>query len=170
MIDLSHLQVQIWPVDRLLPYIRNARTHSDDQVAQIASSIREFGWTNPLLVAPDGVMIAGHARLLAARKAAPGESAAVPRGRAHHHPEACSDARQHYRNAQRRVCRRAGSHRPLRRALQTLLRRWRHFEFPLLPAPAKWHREGDDKFKGHVAWLQKRFTSSRNWAKTATSP
>ena len=54
MIDLSHLQVQIWPVDRLLPDIRNARTHSDDQVAQIASSIREFGWTNPLLVAPDG--------------------------------------------------------------------------------------------------------------------
>ena len=68
MIDLSHLQVQIWTIDRLLPYIRNARTHSDEQVAQVAASIREFGWTNPLLVAADGVIIAGHARLAAARK------------------------------------------------------------------------------------------------------
>ena len=68
MIDLSHLQVQIWTIDRLLPYIRNARTHTDEQVAQVAASIREFGWTNPLLVAADGVIIAGHARLAAARK------------------------------------------------------------------------------------------------------
>jgi ParB-like chromosome segregation protein Spo0J len=58
MIDLSHLHVQIWTIDRLLPYIRNARTHSDEQVAQVAASIREFGWTNPLLVAADGVIIA----------------------------------------------------------------------------------------------------------------
>ena len=48
---------------------------------------------------------------------------------------------------------------PLHRSLQTVLRRRRHVEFPLLPAPVKWHREGDDKFKGHVAWLQKHFTS-----------
>src|SRR5260370_3888129 len=68
MIDLSHLQVQIWTIDRLLRYIRNARTHSEDQVAQVASSIREFGWTNPILGAADGVIIAGHARLAAARK------------------------------------------------------------------------------------------------------
>ena len=68
MIDLSHLQVQIWTIDRLLPYIRNARTHTDEQVAQVAASIREFGWTNPILVAGDGVIIAGHARLAAARK------------------------------------------------------------------------------------------------------
>src|SRR5260370_41866009 len=68
MIDLSHLQVQIWTIDRLLPYIRNARTHSEEQGAQVASSIREFGWTNPILVAADGVIIAGHARLAAARK------------------------------------------------------------------------------------------------------
>jgi ParB-like chromosome segregation protein Spo0J len=68
MIDLSRLQVQIWTIDRLLPYIRNARTHSDEQIAQVAASIREFGWTNPLLVAADGVIIAGHARLAAARK------------------------------------------------------------------------------------------------------
>src|SRR5581483_2643316 len=47
---------------------RNARTHSDDQVAQIAASIAEFGWTNPVLAGADGIIIAGHARLLAARK------------------------------------------------------------------------------------------------------
>lgn len=68
MIDLSRLVVRIWTIDRLLPYIRNARTHSDEQVAQVAASIREFGWTNSILVAGDGVIIAGHARLAAARK------------------------------------------------------------------------------------------------------
>ena len=67
-IDLSRLRVQIWPIDRLLPYIRNARTHTDEQIAQVAASIREFGWTNPILVAADGTIIAGHARLAAARK------------------------------------------------------------------------------------------------------
>src|ERR1700733_1305351 len=65
---LRPLAVEFWPVARLLPYIRNARTHSDEQVAQVAASIREFGWTNPILVGGDGVIIAGHARLLAARK------------------------------------------------------------------------------------------------------
>ena len=52
----------------LIPYARNARTHSDAQIAQIAASIREFGWTNPVLVDADGGVIAGHGRLLAARK------------------------------------------------------------------------------------------------------
>lgn len=66
--QLRNLLVQIWPLDRLLPYIRNARTHSDEQVAQVAASIKEFGWTNPILVGADGVIIAGHARLAAARK------------------------------------------------------------------------------------------------------
>ena len=70
---LHSLQVQLWPIDRLLPYIRNARTHSDEQIAQVAASIREFGWTNPILVGGDGVIIAGHARLLAARKLRMGE-------------------------------------------------------------------------------------------------
>ena len=65
---LRSLLVQLWPIDRLLPYIRNARTHSEEQVAQVAASIVEFGWTNPILVGADGVIIAGHARLLAARK------------------------------------------------------------------------------------------------------
>ena len=60
--------MQTWGIDRLLPYARNARTHSEDQVAQVAASIREFGWANPILAGPDGVIIAGHARLLAARK------------------------------------------------------------------------------------------------------
>jgi DNA modification methylase len=64
----TDLQIERWSVDRLIPYARNARTHSPEQVAQIAASIAEFGWTNPILVGADGVVIAGHARLLAARK------------------------------------------------------------------------------------------------------
>jgi len=52
----------------LIPYARNARTHSDAQVAQIAASIREFGWTNPVLVDGENGIIAGHGRVLAARK------------------------------------------------------------------------------------------------------
>jgi site-specific DNA-methyltransferase (adenine-specific) len=55
-------------VTDLIPYARNSRTHSDGQVAQIAASIKEFGWTNPILVDAEGVVIAGHGRLLAARK------------------------------------------------------------------------------------------------------
>lgn len=62
------LQIEQWPVERLIPYARNARTHSDEQVAQVAASIAEFGFVNPILVGPDGVLLAGHARLLAARK------------------------------------------------------------------------------------------------------
>lgn len=52
----------------LIPYARNARTHSDEQVAQIAASIKEFGWTNPILVDGENGIIAGHGRLAAARK------------------------------------------------------------------------------------------------------
>jgi DNA modification methylase len=55
-------------VDSLIPYINNSRKHSDEQVAQIAASIQEFGWTNPILVDGDNGLIAGHGRLLAARK------------------------------------------------------------------------------------------------------
>jgi DNA modification methylase len=65
---MTNLQVVTWPVDKLIPFVRNARTHSDEQVAQIAASIAEFGWTNPILAGADGIIIAGHARLLAARK------------------------------------------------------------------------------------------------------
>jgi DNA modification methylase len=60
--------IQRWPIGRLVPYARNARTHSDAQVGQIAASIREWGWTNPVLVAEDGTIIAGHGRVLAAQK------------------------------------------------------------------------------------------------------
>jgi DNA modification methylase len=60
--------VERWPIERLVPYARNARTHSDIQITQIAASIREWGWTNPVLVAEDGTIIAGHGRVLAAQK------------------------------------------------------------------------------------------------------
>jgi ParB-like chromosome segregation protein Spo0J len=56
------------PIEELIPYVNNARTHSDEQVAQIAASIKEFGWTNPILVDGDKGIIAGHGRLAAARK------------------------------------------------------------------------------------------------------
>jgi ParB-like chromosome segregation protein Spo0J len=52
----------------LIPYASNSRTHSDAQIAQIAASIKEFGWTNPILIDGDNTIIAGHGRLLAARK------------------------------------------------------------------------------------------------------
>lgn len=55
-------------LDSLIPYARNSRTHSEEQVAQIAASIREFGFTNPVLVDADGGIIAGHGRVMAARK------------------------------------------------------------------------------------------------------
>jgi len=61
-------KIEQWPTAKLLPYARNARTHSDDQVAQIAASIAEFGFTNPILAGSDGVIIAGHGRLAAAQK------------------------------------------------------------------------------------------------------
>src|SRR4051794_26234503 len=60
--------VERWPIERLIPFARNARTHSETQVSQIAASIREWGWTNPVLVGEDGTIIAGHGRVLAARK------------------------------------------------------------------------------------------------------
>jgi ParB-like chromosome segregation protein Spo0J len=56
------------PTDRLIPYVNNARTHSEEQVSQIAASIREFGFNNPVLVDSENNIIAGHGRLLAARK------------------------------------------------------------------------------------------------------
>jgi len=62
------LQIKKIPVEKLIPYVRNSRTHSDAQVAQIAASIKEFGWTNPILVDGTNGIIAGHGRLLAARK------------------------------------------------------------------------------------------------------
>jgi len=60
-------KLERWPVERLVPYERNARTHSPEQLAQIAASIVEFGFTNPILVASDAGIIAGHGRLEAAK-------------------------------------------------------------------------------------------------------
>lgn len=62
------LRIESRPVSSLIPYARNARTHSDAQVAEIAASIKAFGWTNPILVDGDNGVVAGHGRLLAARK------------------------------------------------------------------------------------------------------
>ena len=67
-IKRDQLAVQLRPISGLVPYARNARTHSDAQVAQIAASIKEFGFTNPVLVDASGGIIAGHGRVLAARQ------------------------------------------------------------------------------------------------------
>ena len=62
------MQIQQIQVKDLIPYVNNSRKHSDEQVAQIAASIKEFGWTNPILVDGYNGIIAGHGRLMAARK------------------------------------------------------------------------------------------------------
>ena len=59
---------QHFPTDKLIPYARNSRTHNDEQVAQIIASIKEFGFTNPILIDKDNVIIAGHGRLMAAQR------------------------------------------------------------------------------------------------------
>jgi DNA modification methylase len=61
-------RIELWPTARLRPYERNPRTHSDAQVDQIAASMVEFGWTNPILIDENAGILAGHGRLLAARK------------------------------------------------------------------------------------------------------
>lgn len=62
------IKTETRPIGDLIPFARNSRTHSDSQVAQIAASIKEFGWTNPILIDGDNGIIAGHGRLAAARK------------------------------------------------------------------------------------------------------
>jgi len=59
-------RIETWPLERLKPYARNAKTHGEDQVAKIAASMAQFGWTVPVLVGSDGEVIAGHGRILAA--------------------------------------------------------------------------------------------------------
>lgn len=76
MRQADHVEKHHWPADRpqrrktasLIPYARNSRTHSPEQVAQIAASIREWGFTNPVLIEPNGGIIAGHGRVMAAQK------------------------------------------------------------------------------------------------------
>lgn len=60
--------VETWNIEKLIPYARNSRTHSDQQVAQIAASIKEWGFTSAILIDPQGGIIAGHGRVMAARK------------------------------------------------------------------------------------------------------
>jgi DNA modification methylase len=62
------IQIESWPIERLIPRATNPRTHSKEQIASIAASIKEWGWTNPILVGADDDIIAGHARLAAAQK------------------------------------------------------------------------------------------------------
>ena len=94
--------IEHWPLDRLLPYAANARTHSDDQVAQIAGSIAAFGFNVPCLVDERGVLIAGHGRLLAARQL---ELETVPVLRLEHLSETQARA---YRIADNRIAENAG--------------------------------------------------------------
>src|ERR1039457_4057976 len=67
LVRTLEIQIERWPVDRLILSGGNPRTHSPEQVGQIAASIREFGFVNPILVGPDGGLIAGEGRLRAAR-------------------------------------------------------------------------------------------------------
>src|SRR5712671_4344139 len=61
-------RIELWPIDKLIPYAKNPRTHSESQICQIAASIAEFGFNNPIIVDTKAGIIAGHGRLLAARK------------------------------------------------------------------------------------------------------
>ena len=62
-----HLQIEYKETAKLIPYVNNSRTHSDEQVKQVASSIKEFGFTNPILIDETDGIIAGHGRLMAAQ-------------------------------------------------------------------------------------------------------
>lgn len=64
----NQTKLEYLAVADLIPYARNSRTHSEEQVSQIAGSIREFGFTNPVLIDKDGTIVAGHGRVMAARK------------------------------------------------------------------------------------------------------
>ena len=68
MEKVGTIKTEVRKIGALIPFARNSRTHSDEQIAQIAASIREFGWTNPILIDGANGIIAGHGRLAAARK------------------------------------------------------------------------------------------------------
>ena len=61
-------KIEQWPIAKLLPYARNSRTHSPEQIALVAASIVEYGFVNPCLIGSDGILVAGHARLAASQK------------------------------------------------------------------------------------------------------
>lgn len=66
--NMNNLNIEYQNISKLTPYARNSRTHSDEQVSQIAASIKEFGWTNPILIDEQDGIIAGHGRLMAAQR------------------------------------------------------------------------------------------------------
>jgi len=74
----TKMAIELASTKDLVPYARNARTHSDSQIAQIAASIKEFGWTNPILIDGENGVIAGHGRLLAAQKLGLSEVPVIP--------------------------------------------------------------------------------------------
>src|SRR6267378_6173663 len=74
----DRMRLEFWSLDRLIPSPRNARTHSDAQIAEVAGSIRAFGFTNPILVGEDGDVVAGHGRLEAARRLGLAEVPVIP--------------------------------------------------------------------------------------------
>lgn len=65
---MTQPKIEFVPVENLIPYVRNSRTHDESQVAQLVASIDEYGFTNPILIDESGVIIAGHGRVLAARR------------------------------------------------------------------------------------------------------
>jgi hypothetical protein len=67
MTESTALAIEMWPIKKVLPYANNARQHSDIQVAQLSNSMKKFGFVNPVLVDANGVLIAGHGRILAAQ-------------------------------------------------------------------------------------------------------
>lgn len=64
---MTDLTVEMWPIKKVLPYANNAKQHPDIQVSQLAASIKQFGFVNPVLVDANGVLIAGHGRVAAAK-------------------------------------------------------------------------------------------------------
>src|SRR4051812_21454913 len=74
----DRMRLEFWSLDRLIPSARNARTHSDAQIAEVAGSIRAFGFTNPILIGEDGDVVAGHGRLEAARRLGLAEVPVIP--------------------------------------------------------------------------------------------
>ena len=64
----ANMEVTFWPLERIIPYARNARKIPPEAVSKVAASIQEFGWRQPIVVDKDGVIICGHVRLLAAQK------------------------------------------------------------------------------------------------------
>src|ERR1700737_1102076 len=96
-------RVERWPVAKLVPNARNARTHSDEHVTQLAASIEEWGWTIPVLVDEAGGIIAGHGRVLAAHRLGPEDGPAVVAGGGGGAQEAGLHARGQQAYAERRV-------------------------------------------------------------------